>query len=140
MAQAFLQKSPTVPWVVDDTRWVKKGKHSVGVTRQNCGQVGKSENCRVAVSLSLSTAEASLPIAWQLYLPRSLDRGQKRRASTEIPLEIHFQNKPEIALQQLRAAMDRELLKAPVLADAGYGNDTAFRDGITVLGLLYAMA
>ena len=136
---AMQKQSPIVAWVVDDTGFVKKGRYSVGVTRQYCGQVGKQENCRVAVSLSLSTAEASLPIAWQLYLPDVWTEDKKRRASTAIPPEIHFQTKPQIALQQLRAAVDRELPKAPVLADAGYGNDTAFRDGITELGLLYAV-
>ena len=136
---AMQKQSPIVAWVVDDTGFVKKGRHSVGVMRQYCGQVGKQENCRVAVSLSLSTAEASLPMAWQLYLPEAWTEDKKRRASTGIPSEIHFQTKPVIALQQLRAAVDRELPKAPVLADAGYGNDTAFRDGITELGLLYAV-
>jgi len=136
---AMQKQSPIVAWVVDDTGFVKKGTHSVGVTRQYCGQVGKQENCRVAVSLSLSTREASLPIAWQLYLPEVWTEDKKRRASVGIPAEIHFQTKPQIALQQLRAAVDRELAKAPVLADAGYGNDTAFRDGITELGLLYAV-
>jgi SRSO17 transposase len=133
------KQGPIVAWVVDDTGLVKKGKHSVGVIRQYCGQVGKQENCRVAVSLSLSTAEASLPIAWQLYLPEVWTEDKKRRVSTGIPPEIRFQTKPEIALQQLRAAVDRELPHAPVLADAAYGNDTAFREGITELGLLYAV-
>jgi SRSO17 transposase len=136
---AMQKQGPIVAWVVDDTGLVKKGTHSVGVTRQYCGQVGKQENCRVAVSLSLSTAEASLPIAWQLYLPEVWTEDKKRRASTGIPPEIRFQTKPEIALQQLRAAVDRELPYAPVLADAAYGNDTRFRDGITELGLLYAV-
>src|SRR5215471_3398715 len=136
---AMQKQGPIVAWVVDDTGLVKKGRHSVGVTRQYCGQVGKQENCRVAVSLSLSTAEASLPIAWQLYLPEVWTKDKKRRVSTGIPPEIRFQTKPEIALQQLRAAVDRELPHAPVLADAAYGNDTAFRDGITELGLLYAV-
>jgi SRSO17 transposase len=136
---AMQKQGPIVAWVVDDTGLVKKGTHSVGVTRQYCGQVGKQENCRVAVSLSVSTAEASLPIAWQLYLPEVWTEDKKRRVSTGIPPDIRFQTKPEIALQQLRAAVDRELPHAPVLADAAYGNDTRFRDGITALGLLYAV-
>lgn len=57
-----------VAWIVDDTGFPKKGKHSVGVTRQYCGQVGKQENCRVAVSLSVTTWDSSLPIAYRLYL------------------------------------------------------------------------
>jgi SRSO17 transposase len=136
---AMQKQGPIVAWVVDDTGLVKKGPHSVGVTRQYCGQVGKQENCRVAVSLSLSTREASLPIAWQLYLPEIWTQDKKRRKATGIPLEIGFQTKPEIALQQIRAGVDRELPKAPVLADAAYGNDTKFREGVTELGLLYVV-
>src|SRR5207302_1185323 len=122
-----------------DTGLVKKGTHSVGVTRQYCGQVGKQENCRVAVSLSISTAEVSLPIVWGLYLPEVWTQDKKRRKATGIPPEISFQTKPEIALQQIRTALDREIPTAPVLADAAYGNDTGFRDGITELGLLYVV-
>jgi SRSO17 transposase len=128
-----------VAWVVDDTGVVKKGTHSVGVTRQYCGQVGKQENCRVAVSLSLSTAAASLPIAWRLYLPEVWAQDKQRRKDTGVPSEIRFQTKPEIALEQIRSAVEREIPAAPVLADAGYGNDTAFRDGISELGLLYVV-
>ena len=135
-----MQKSgPIEAWIVDDTGLVKKGTHSVGVTRQYCGQVGKQENCRVAVSLSISTAEVSLPMAWRLYLPEVWTQDKKRRKATGIPPEISFQTKPEIALQQIRTALDREIPAAPVLADAAYGNDTGFRDGITELGLLYVM-
>ncbi|ESY48098.1 hypothetical protein X745_28700 [Mesorhizobium sp. LNJC374B00] len=58
-------------WIVDDTGFPKKGKHSVGVARQYCGQLGKQDNCQVAVSLSVATDKASLPVAYQLYLPES---------------------------------------------------------------------
>jgi SRSO17 transposase len=134
---AMQKLRPIEAWIVDDTGLVKKGTHSVGVTRQYCGQVGKQENCRVAVSLSVSTREASLPIAWRLYLPEVWAHDKKRRKATGIPPEIRFQTKPEIALQQIRTTLDREISTAPVLADAAYGNDTGFRDGISELGLLY---
>src|ERR1700675_2648702 len=133
------RNGPVVAWIVDDTGFVKKGTHSVGVTRQYCGQVGKQENCRVAVSLSVSTREGSLPIAWRLYLPEVWAHDKRRRKATGIPPEISFQTKPEIALQQIRTALDREIPTAPVLTDAAYGNDTGFRDGITELGLLYVV-
>ncbi len=136
---AMQKQAPIAAWVVDDTGLVKKGTHSVGVTRQYCGQVGKQENCRVAVSLSISTAAASLPIAWRLYLPEVWSQDKKRRKATGVPPEISFQTKPEIALQQIRTAVDRGIPMAPVLADAAYGNDTKFRDGITELGLLYIL-
>jgi DDE superfamily endonuclease len=101
---AMQKQGPIEAWIVDDTGLVKKGTHSVGVTRQYCGQVGKQENCRVAVSLSVSTREVSLPIAWRLYLPEVWVHDKKRRKATGIPREISFQTKPEIALQQIRTA------------------------------------
>jgi SRSO17 transposase len=91
------------------------------------------------VSLSVSTAEASLPIAWRLYLPQVWTQDKQRRKATGVPQEIRFQTKPEIALQQIRTAVEQEIATAPVLADAAYGNDTKFREGITELGLLYVV-
>ena len=133
------EQGPIVDWIVDDTGLVKKGTHSVGVARQYCGQVGKQENCRVGVNLSLSTMKASLPMAWRLYLPEAWTQDKERRKATGVPEEIGFQTKPEIALQQIRTAVDRQIPSAPVLADAGYGNDTKFREGITEAGLLYVV-
>ena len=136
---AMQKQAPIEAWVVDDTGLVKKGTHSVGVARQYCGQVGKQENCRVVVSLSISTTAASLPIAWRLYLPEVWSEDKKRRAATGVPSEIKFQTKPEISLEQIRAAVDRSIPKAPILGDAAYGNDTKFRDAITNLDLLYVL-
>ena len=128
-----------VAWIVDDTGFVKKGTHSVGVVRQYCGQVGKQENCRVAVSLSVATEQASLPIAWRLYLPEIWAQDRKRRKETGIPQEISFATKPTIALQQIRQAVEEEVTTAPVLADAAYGNDSQFREGLTELRLAYVV-
>jgi SRSO17 transposase len=136
---AFKKQGPMAAWIVDDTGFVKKGTHSVGITRQYCGQVGKQENCRVAVSLSVSTQQASLPIAWRLYLPEVWAQDGKRRKQTGVPEEVRFQTKPAIALEQIRAAVDRGIPTAPVLADAGYGTDTQFREGLSELGLLYVV-
>ena len=96
---------PVVAWIVDDTGFPKKGKHSVGVARQYCGQVGKQENCRVAVSLSVATWSSSLPIAYRLYLPKEWAEDAERREKAEVPEEVEFQTKPEIALDQIRAAV-----------------------------------
>jgi len=136
---AMKQDGPVVAWVVDDTGFVKKGTHSVGVARQYCGQVGKQENCRVAVSLSVSTNHASLPLAWRLYLPESWASDRARRKETGIPEEISFQTKPTIALAQIRQAVEQGVARAPVLADSAYGNETRFREGITELELRYAV-
>lgn len=131
------RNGPIVAWVVDDTGFPKKGTHSVGVVRQYCGQVGKQENCRIAVSLSLVTEQASLPIAWRLYLPETWAQDRKRRKETGIPREVTFATKTAIALQQIRKAVEEEVIPAPVLADAAYGNDSQFREGLTELGLEY---
>ncbi len=133
------RNGPVIAWIVDDTGFPKKGIHSVGVVRQYCGQVGKQENCRVAVSLSLTTEQVSLPIAWRLYLPEIWAKDQKRRKATGIPQEITFAAKPVIALQQIRKAVEEEVPTAPVLADAAYGNDSQFREGLTELGLAYVV-
>jgi SRSO17 transposase len=130
---------PVVAWIVDDTGFPKKGTHSVGVARQYCGQVGKQENCRVAVSLSVATWSSSLPIAYRLYLPKEWAEDSKRRKKAEIPKEIAFQTKPDMALDQIRAAVAANVERGVVLADAAYGGNTEFRDELTKLGLLYVV-
>src|SRR3954447_7785817 len=87
-------------WIIDDTGFPKKGRHSVGVARQYCGQLGKQDNCQIAVSLSLANHAASLPIAWRLYLPLEWTADAGRRTAAGIPETIGFLTKPEIALEQ----------------------------------------
>lgn len=136
---SMLKHGSTVAWIVDDTGFPKQGKHSVGVARQYCGQIGKHDNCQAAVSLSVSTWSASLPIAWRLYLPEVWCQDPERRDKAGVPNEIAFQTKPEIALAQLRRAVEQKVPLGVVLADAGYGNGTPFRTAVTELGLQYVM-
>jgi hypothetical protein len=126
---AMEKNGPVVAWIVDDTGFPKKGKHSVGVARQYCGQLGKQENCRVAVSLSVATWSSSLPIGYRLYLPKEWAEDAERREKPEVPEEVGFQTKPDIALDQIRAAAAEKVARGVVLADAAYGNDTEFRSG-----------
>jgi SRSO17 transposase len=133
------RESPVQAWVIDDTSFPKKGKHSVGVGHQYCGQLGKSDNCQVAVSLSVATRHSSLPIAWQLYLPKDWATDRKRRQKAGVPKEIPFQTKPEIALMQIEAAVNQGVSQGPVLADAAYGSDSRLRKRITELGVEYVV-
>jgi SRSO17 transposase len=126
-------------WIIDDTGFPKKGTLSVGVARQYCGQLGKQDNCQVAVSLSVANDHASLPIAYRLYLPEAWADDPARRGRAGVPDDVVFQTKPQIALAQIRTALNAGVAPAMVLADAGYGVDTAFRDGITGLGLAYVV-
>lgn len=126
-------------WIIDDTGFPKKGRHSVGVARQYCGQLGKQDNCQVAVSLSFATELGSVPIAYRLYLPKDWANDPARRKKAGVPDELTFATKPQIALDQMRQALASGVPTGVVLADAGYGDETGFRDGITELGMLYAV-
>jgi SRSO17 transposase len=128
---------PIEAWIIDDTGFPKKGQHSVGVTRQYCGQLGKQDNCQVAVSLSLANHHASLPVAYRLYLPEDWAKDSGRRRKTGVPEEVSFKTKPEIALEQVTAACAAGLPRGVVLMDAGYGNNSELRSDITALGLAY---
>jgi SRSO17 transposase len=134
---ALERHGPIRFWIIDDTSFPKQGRHSVGVARQYCGQLGKQDNCQVAVTLSVANAEASLPIAYRLYLPKEWANDPERRAKAGVPPEVTFATKPRLALQQIRRARADGVPPGIVLIDAGYGNDSRFRDGLTKEGLLY---
>ena len=131
--------APVRAWIIDDTGIPKKGKHSVGVARQYCGELGKQDNCQVAVTLSVASDQASLPVALRLYLPETWANNEAQRAKAGVPDDVAFQTKPQIALDQIEQAIDDGVPPGIVLADAGYGNDTAFRRSIDALGLTYVV-
>ena len=134
---AIERQGPIEAWIIDDTAFPKKGIHSVGVARQYCGQLGKQDNCQVAVSLSLANAYASLPVAYRLYLPETWASDAARRKKAGVPAEIGFQTKIKIALDQIRAACAAGLPRGVVLMDAGYGNHSELRSALTALDLSY---
>jgi SRSO17 transposase len=126
-------------WVIDDTGFPKKGRHSVGVARQYCGVLGKQDNCQVAVSISLACDQGSLPVAWQLYLPQEWADDLLRRRKAGVPDGVRFATKAQIALGQLRTLLEEGAPRHCVLADAGYGVDNAFRQALTDMGLPYVV-
>jgi SRSO17 transposase len=130
---------PVRYWMVDDTAFPKQGRHSVGVARQYCGQLGKQDNCQVAVSLSVANDDASLPIAWRLYLPEAWAEDPARRTKAGVPEEIGFATKTAIALGQLRRAREEGVPVGTVLGDAGYGDECDFRAGVAALDLRYVL-
>src|SRR3954454_4724849 len=134
---ALLEQGAVRAWIVDDTGLPKKGKLSVGVARQYCGRLGKRDNCQVAATLSVATEQASLPVAYRLYLPEAWAADPARSAMAGVPEEVAFATKPAIALDQIRQARADGVPPGVVVTDAGYGNDTDFRDGVTGLGLAY---
>ena len=126
-------------WIVDDTGFPKQGVHSVGVARQYCGMLGKQDNCQVAVSVTLACQTGSLPVAWQLYLPKDWAQDVARRQKAGVPPALEFATKPAIALAHIERLMQQGAPRHCVLADAGYGVDTAFREGLSELGLSYVV-
>src|SRR5919112_2720072 len=127
---AIERHGPVRYWIVDDTAFPKQGVHSVGVARQYCGQLGKQDNCQVAVSLSVANDQASLPIAYRLYLPEAWADDPVRRAKAGVPEEVGFETKTAIALGQIRQAREAGVPVGTVLGDAGYGDESDFRVGV----------
>jgi SRSO17 transposase len=127
---------PSAAWVIDDTGFPKQGDHSVGVERQYSGTLGKTGNCQVAVSLHQVTDEADAVLGWRLYLPESWTGNAERRREAGIPDQIEFRKKWELALELIDQARQWNIPDQIVLADAGYGDVTAFREGLQSRNLL----
>jgi SRSO17 transposase len=127
-------------WIIDDTSYRKWGKHSVGVARQYCGHLGKTENCQVAVSFTLATEVGSLPLAYRLYLPQEWTRDKKRCQVAGVPKEVGFATKGQIAWTQIEQALAAGIPRGTVLMDAAYGDEAAMRDRLSAQQLSYAVA
>jgi SRSO17 transposase len=130
---------PEAYWLIDDVSFPKQGDHSVGVSRQYCGALGKTANCQVAVTLDLGTEEASTPLNWALYLPEKWIKDPVRRKGAGVPEEITFKTKPELALELLDEAKAWRLQKRLVLTDSGYGDVYEFRQGLRSRELDYVV-
>ena len=137
---AIERHGPIKAWIIDDTSYPKQGNHSVGVHHQYCGYLGKQANCQVAVTLSIANDHASLPIAYQLYLPQDWAEDAARRRQAHVPAAIRFMTKPQIALAQIRAAVTAGVAPGVVLMDTSYGNNAALRANIGALALFYVAA
>lgn len=117
--------------VIDESGFVKKGTHSVGVARQYCGRVGKKENCQVGVFLVGVTPAGSALLDHQLYLPHSWAVDADRREETAVPEALRFQTKPQIASALLRRVQAQGLVKFDwVIADEFYGHNGDFLDDL----------
>jgi SRSO17 transposase len=126
-------------YVIDDTGIEKKGVKSPGVHRQYTGTAGKVTNCQIVVSTHLASHGASAPLEMDLYMPEVWCSDAERRLEAGVPEEVAFHTKPELALAQLDRILEDGGEKLIVLADAGYGDNAAFRDALTSRGLPYAV-
>jgi len=136
---AMTAREPAQSWIVDDTGFLKQGKHSVGVQRQYTGSAGKITNCQIGVSLSVATATEHVPIDFELYLPESWTEDAERRREARIPEGVVFKTKVELALDMVRRAVEDGVPTGIVLADSFYGDEPRFRSEVRALGLDYAV-
>jgi SRSO17 transposase len=134
------EKEKIDAWMIDDTGFLKQGKHPVGVQRQYTASAGKVTNCQIGVSLTLSTREDHVPVDFELYLPKSWTTDRERREATRIPSDVSFATRPELGLQLIRRAIESGLPHGTVLADAAHGGSKQFGAELRQLGLDYAVA
>ena len=116
--------------VVDDTGFAKQGSASVGVARQYSGTLGKVGNCQVTVNCHYAERTLAWPVATQLYLPESWTKAADRRTQAQVPETMTFQTKAEIALALVAQAKTWGVKHACVVADADYGDNPAFLNGL----------
>jgi SRSO17 transposase len=134
---AIEARGPIEAWIIDDTGFSKKGRHSVGVAHQYCGELGHSGNCQVAVTLSIANHHASLPVGYRLYLPKEWAEDRARRKKAGVPEHVVFKTKTAIALDLVQAACAAGVARGVALMDGGYGCDSELRAGISALGMTY---
>jgi SRSO17 transposase len=137
-------------WVVDDTGFVKDGTASPGVARQYSGTLGKVGNCQIGVSVHAVTDAASCPLNWRLFLPERWDDAAAatpevaaaiadRRRRAGIPDDARHRQKWRLALEMLEELAGWQLAPPVVVADAGYGDNAEFREGLTARGWAYVV-
>ena len=126
--------------VVDDTGLPKKGRHSVGVGRQYSGTLGRVDNCQVVVTTHYVDGVFDWPLGARLYLPKAWAADAKRRKRARVPEDLVFRTKGEIALGLIDEAREAGLERSPVVADAGYGDQPSFLDGLEARELPYLVA
>ena len=121
--------------IVDETGWLKQGKGSVGVAHQYCGAVGKQANCQVSVEVVVTDGWVAAPIGGRLYLPQSWIDDRERCARAGVPEEVEFATKPMLAIEIIKEALSDGVAATPILGDAVYGDNAAFRAALRNLEL-----
>lgn len=123
--------------VVDDTGLPKKGSHSAGVARQYSGTLGRVDNCQVMVTSHYVDKAFDWPITARLYLPEGWAKDEARRREARVPEEVRFRTKGEMALELVDMGLAWGVPTRAVVADAGYGDQPSFLEGLEERRLAY---
>jgi SRSO17 transposase len=126
--------------IVDDTGFAKQGHHSVGVAHQYSGTLGKVANCQITVNCHYAERTVAWPVATRLYLPKAWCADAARRQAAQVPEELTFQTKAAIGLDLIDQANAWGVRHACVVADAGYGDDPGFLNGLEARSERYVVA
>lgn len=137
---AMRKQDPVTVSIIDDTGFIKQGKHSVGVQRQYTGSAGKVTNCQIGVSLCVSNRREQVAVDFELYLPKSWIDDAALRKQAHIPDDRVFKTKPALALDMIKRAKADDLIGDVVLVDAAFGDVSSFRMGLRELDLDFAAA
>jgi SRSO17 transposase len=139
LARRMVAELEPEAWIVDDTGFAKKGRFSVGVGRQYSGTLGRVDNCQVGVSINAASDRASCPLDWRIFLPEAWDDDEERRRKAHVPDDARHREKWRLALDMIDELDDWGLRPPLVCADAGYGEITAFRQGLDDRGVPYVV-
>jgi len=136
---AVQKREPISTWIIDDTGFLKQGKHSVGVQRQYTGSAGKIANCQIGVSLAVATSSEQIALDFELYLPESWIGDAERRREAKVPSDLEFKTKGQLALEMVRRAKENGIPGSLILADSAYGESTEFRNAVRESGFDFAV-
>ena len=125
--------------VIDETGFLKKGTKSVGVQRQYSGTAGRVENCQVGVFLSYASTKGACLLDRELYLPKSWTQDPERCREAQVPAEVGFATKPELAARMVWRTLDAGVPVAWVTGDTVYGSNPKLRAGLEARGQAYGL-
>lgn len=137
--EAVQEREPITAWIIDDTGFLKQGKHSVGVQRQYTGSAGKITNCQIGVSLAVASSSEQIAVDFELYLPESWTEDAARRNQARIPRDVEFKTKIQLALDMIKRARQDGIPGDIMLADSAYGDSSDFRNAVRQLGFDFAV-
>lgn len=125
---------------VDETGFLKKGRHSAGVQRQYSGTAGRIENCQIGVFLSYASVHGRALLDRELYLPKDWASDSARRAAAKIPETVEFATKPQLAQRMIERAVAARVPFAWITGDEVYGDDRRLRVWLEQSDLHFVLA
>jgi SRSO17 transposase len=132
--------NPEAVLIADETGFLKKGEHSVGVKRQYTGTAGRIENSQVGVFLCYASDKGAALLDRELYLPEEWAADADRCRAAAVPEQVRFATKPELARRMIERALQAGAPYSWVAADEVYGNNSKLRQWLEEHRVGYVLA